>query len=78
MREYRIIEMNNNFYSQEKRWLWWEFLDNAIPHFTWNGYKDYHAMCDSKAHAEMVIKKRIKYLQRSKKIIHEFKPQDNA
>ena len=73
MRKYRIIEINNLFYPQEKRWLCWMYLDTMIQEFTWDIDKDYHSMCKSKADAEIVIEKRIKYLSSKKKVIHEYK-----
>jgi len=71
MRKYRIIQTNNHFYPQEKRWVWWEFLDNLTPKFTWDKDRKYHSMCYSKEDAEKVIAKRIKYLTRIK-IIHKY------
>ncbi len=77
MRKYRIIEIDNHFYPQEKRWLQWVYLDNIIPCFTWNNDRDYHSMCNSKADAEIVIERRIKYLSPKKEVIHEYKQQQD-
>lgn len=75
MRKYRVIEINNLFYPQEKRWFCWVYLDNLIEGFTWNNDRNYHSICYSKADAEGVIEKRIKYLSPKKKVIHEYKQQ---
>ncbi len=76
MRKYRILEVNNCFYPQEKKWLSWVYLDNLIPKLTWGESRVQQSVCESKEYAEKVIEKRIKFIGSGKRVIHEFKQQD--
>ena len=75
MKKYRILEINNCFYPQEKRWFSWVYLDNLISRLTWGESLVHQSECESKECAEKVIEKRIKYLGSGKKIVreHEYK-----
>ena len=76
MRKYRILEVNNCFYPQEKKWFSWVYLDNLIPRVTWSKRYICESVCSSKDYAEKVIEKRIMHLGSGKKIVHEYKQED--
>lgn len=77
MRKYRILEVNKRFYPQEKRWFIWRYIDNLCSHITWGKNHMSESECKSKDYAEKIIEARIRYLGDGKKIVHEYKQQDN-
>jgi hypothetical protein len=68
-RKYRVLEIRDRFYAQEKKWFVWMYLDNNFPEFIWSSYRDYHASCDSINEAELIIKRRIEYLIKNNPIV---------
>jgi hypothetical protein len=78
MRKYRILQINNKFYPQEKRLFNWRYLDTKIYSYTWGCNREYHALCSGILDAKIVIERRIKYLEKPKVTIHEYKQQDNG
>lgn len=77
MRKYRILEVNNKFYPQEKKFFSWAYLDNLTPRITWGKSHISESECESKECAEKLIDRRIRYLGLGKKIVHEYKQEDN-
>jgi len=74
MRKYRVLEINNRYFPQEKRWFWWRYLDNLMPNIAWREEYKIHSECWNLSDAQDVIRKRklwlrIKY---AKPIIHNF------
>ncbi len=78
MKKYRILEINNKFYPQEKKFFGWVYLDNLNTRYTWGKRYISESECESKEYAEKVIEKRIRHLGIIKKIVHEYKQQDNG
>ncbi len=74
MRKYRVLEIDNRFFPQEKRWLCWKYLDNIVASITWcESFKD-HSECWNLSDAKDVIRKRKLYLRIKyrKPIIHNY------
>jgi hypothetical protein len=76
MRKYRILQINDKFYPQEKRLFKWRYLDTEIYSYTWGRNREYRALCSGISYAKEVIERRIKYLEKPKVTIHEYKQQD--
>jgi len=73
-RKYRVLEIDNRFFPQEKRWFWWVYLDNMVESITWSGEFKNHSECWDLNEAKDVIRKRklwlrIKYKQ---PIVHNY------
>lgn len=78
MRKFRIIEVNNRFYPQEKKWFSWKYLDNLMVRVTWCKNNINESECKSKEDAENIIKRRIAFLGIGKEVIHEYKQHING
>lgn len=71
--KYRIIEVRNGYYPQEKQcFLYkWEYIDNLGSHYTWDENRKYHSYVSTWNEAVEVIQKRKNYLKdKNFKIIH--------
>ena len=73
-RKYRVLELENRFFPQEKRWFWWVYLDNMVTSITWSEESRHYSECWNLSDAKDVIRKRklwlrIKY---GKPIIHNY------
>lgn len=75
MRKFRIVELKNIFYPQEKRWYGWRFIDSSFGEFTWNSFDKDRAECESFEYANRCIERRKELLNKlnSKPIYHEIK-----
>jgi hypothetical protein len=72
--KYRIVETQQGFYPQEKKYLlwFWEYLDNLVPHITWSDNNNkYQSVVPTYDKALQIILNRKKYLKNKKfKKIH--------
>ena len=71
--KYRIIEVTNGYYPQEKQcFLYkWEYLDNLVSKLTWDKDNEDHSYVSTYDEALEVIEKRKMYLKDKKfKKIH--------
>jgi hypothetical protein len=76
MRKYRILQINDKFYPQEKRLFYWRYFDTIQLISSWVNDRDYHAVYSSILDATAAIERRIEYLEKPKVTIHEYKQQD--
>lgn len=71
--KYRIIELTNGFYPQEKKYFFskWEYIDNLVSHYTWEEDEKRQSIVSTYDEALEVVEKRKQYLKDKKfKKIH--------
>jgi hypothetical protein len=71
--KYRIIELANGYYPQEKKYFFskWEYLDNISSNYTRDAYERYHSFVATYEQALEVVERRKQYLKDKKfKKIH--------
>lgn len=75
MRKYRVLQVGNIFYPQEKRFLCWRYIDGTFHEFTWSNFDKDRSECESLLYAKGMIKKRKEFLLsiKQKPIIHNEK-----
>jgi hypothetical protein len=73
MRKFRIVELKNRFYPQEKRWYGWRYIDHCFGEFTWNESDKDRSECESFEYANRCIERRKDWLSGiyAKPIYHE-------
>lgn len=62
MRKYRIMETDNGYYPQEKKWFKWKFVDHLFGEFTWDKNNKHESKCDSFDYAKRCIERRKEWL----------------
>jgi predicted metalloenzyme YecM len=70
---YRIIEVIEAFYPQEKKYFFskWEYIDNMQVHYTWGKFEKHHSNVATYDEALKVVEKRKQHLiDRKFKKIH--------
>lgn len=72
MRKYRVLQIGDNFYPQEKRWFEWLYIDNRHTGFTWDKKSKNQSACINLEYAKQVIVRRKQWLINNSKepIIH--------
>ncbi len=71
--KYRIIEVIEGFYPQEKEYFFskWEYIDNMAFHYTWDEYSKHQSIVSTYDEALEVVEKRKQHLKGKKfKKIH--------
>lgn len=71
--KYRIIEVTNGYYSQEKKYFFskWEYIDPSVSDYTWDENRKYRSIVVTYDEALKVIEKRKQHLKDKKfKKIH--------
>lgn len=63
VRKYRVLEIENRFFPQEKRWFWWVYLDNLVASVTWREEFRNRSECLNLSDAKDVIRGRKLYLR---------------
>jgi hypothetical protein len=79
MKKYRILQIMDSFYPQEKAWCGWVYLDKNVARKSHPLSKIGFSYCASIIEAEEVIRKRIEYskINKDSVIVHEYKQQEN-
>jgi hypothetical protein len=71
--KYRIIELKNAYYPQEKKYFFskWEYIDNMVSHYTWEEDQKHHSNVATFNEALELVERRKQYLKDKKfKKIH--------
>jgi predicted metalloenzyme YecM len=71
--KYRIVEVIEGFYPQEKKYFFskWEYIDNMVSHYTWDAYTKHQSIVTTYDEALKVVEKRKQHLKDKKfKKIH--------
>jgi hypothetical protein len=73
MRKYRVMELDNSFYPQEKQWCGWRYVDQLFGQFIWSKWNKEHSKCESLEYAKRCIERRKEWLEKGneKPIYHE-------
>jgi len=72
-RKYRILELHDGFYPQEKKWFNWRYIDGTFQFLTDLEKKTSDHKCKDLATAKYVIELRIEYIKKREKfIVHKY------
>lgn len=75
MATYRVLQIRDNFYPQERKFLSWKYIDSIHYRHTWDKEYRHLSYCTDIEDAKKVITKRRNWLEHNKlkPIIHNIK-----